>query len=178
MMKKILIIFIFSIFYFNQLSAQHQSRNSENVYSYKWFAGGGGGLVFGQLTNVNIRPSAGYKITPNLHAGLSFYYDLYIDKRFATTSTYTTYGATVFSRYFVFDKYYFQAEYERLIFDDGNSVYQFSKIFLDKANVGIGFRQYMSDRAYTLFTLLWNTFDDEFLFGYNPFLRVEIIFEF
>jgi len=176
MKKRFLIVVLVFLVY--QLSAQFKSGSAESVYSYKWFAGGGGGLSFGTVTNINIRPSGGYKIAPNLHAGVSFYYDYYLDRRYANPISFQTYGAAAFGRYFFHEKFFFQAEYERLIFNDKNYSGQFSNIYLDKANVGAGLRQWMSERSYSLITVLWNTFDNEFLFGHNPFIRIEFIFEF
>jgi hypothetical protein len=176
-MKKI-IFFMLLVLAVNLASAQLLNGRGERDNGYMWFAGGGGGLSFGTVTNINLRPSGGYKIAPNLHAGVSFYYDYYLDRRYANPLSFQTYGAAAFGRYFFHEKFFFQAEYERLIFNDKNYSSQFSNIYLDKANVGAGLRQWMSERSYTLITVLWNTFDNEFLFGYNPFIRIEFIFEF
>ena len=144
----------------------------------KYLVGGSGGLSFGLVTNLNIRPTVGYKVTERLHGGVAFFYDYYSDARFNPKYTYQVYGGAVFSRFYFLNKFFVQAEYERFLWKDEQNAISNQTLRLDKANVGLGYRNWISDNSYYIVCVLYNTFDEEFILGVNPFFRGGFVFEF
>lgn len=144
----------------------------------KYLVGGSGGLSFGIVTNLNVRPIAGYKITERFHAGVALFYDYYSDARFIPKYTYQVYGGAVFGRYYFLNKFFVQAEYERFFWKDEQNAISNQTLRLDKANVGLGYRNWISDNAYYNIVVLYNTFNEEFTLGINPFFRGGFVFEF
>lgn len=80
------------------------SQNEEAKFSDKLFFGGNLGLMFGSVTNVNISPTVGYRITPELGVGIGPIYEFYSDKReYVTHFSTSIYGGKIFAQSLLFE---------------------------------------------------------------------------
>lgn len=69
------------------------------------------GLSFGNYTRININPTIGFPLTPQLSLGARVGYEYVKDTRYALDQTWNNYGASVFARYKVIPRAYVHAEY-------------------------------------------------------------------
>ncbi len=133
--------------------------------------GGGIGLAFGDITNIYIAPSVGYRITDNLAAGISLGYNYYRQKdAFLTYNknsgeqktmpfTQSVYTGSVWGRYLIIPNIMVQAEFEvnnigfydfdaPTVFDkDGWAQYQKNRVTIPSLLLGGGYRQPIADYA-------------------------------
>jgi hypothetical protein len=78
----------------------------------------GGGVTFGTITNVNLLPQIGYRITPRLISGIGGNFQYYRDNRFTGNNEFIVYGGNAFSRFFITPNLFAQAEYQALVYNN------------------------------------------------------------
>ncbi len=76
----------------------------------------GGGMTFGTVTNINLQPQIGYRITPRLTAGVGANYQYFKDNRFGA-SPIQIFGGNSFVRMNVTQQFFLQTEYQVLNYD-------------------------------------------------------------
>ena len=187
MKRKMLLIFIFSFLFFGTIYAFAQTDTTDSVteqlllseekngsedsekqdkpsFRDRLFFGGNFGLQFGNVTNIDISPLVGYKITPRFSAGIGLTYQ-YI--RFNNYDYNTSvYGGRVFSRFIVTGpsaptNIFIHAEYETLNGDVFNANTQLiEKAWVPAAFGGLGFIQSIGGRAAFGLTVLYNLLYD------------------
>src|SRR4051812_43331345 len=59
----------------------------------------GGGLTFGTITNIQVLPQVGYRITPRLTSGIGANLIYYRDNRFTVNNQFFVYGGNAFTRF-------------------------------------------------------------------------------
>jgi hypothetical protein len=96
-----------------------RSKTSDgNIADRIWYGLNIGNLSFTNYSyNIGLTPMAGFKLTPELSAGLMLKFDYYFyrrrpDPKFSTVDL----GPTIFARYKIFDQFFLQAEFERAFF--------------------------------------------------------------
>lgn len=100
------------------LSAQTDKEIQDNSsFLDRVFVGGNLGLQFGDITNVQIAPIVGYRITNDLSAGIGLQYQYTKNKRINPAIVSNNYGTSIFTRYRVKDPFFLQAEYEYLNYE-------------------------------------------------------------
>ena len=133
-----------------------------------FYTGGNIGAQFGTVTFVNLSPILGYKITDELSiaAGPIYYYLNYNSG--AYSQPFSAYGARIFSRYFVYNDFFVQAEYETL-----NAKWDYSKgrFFVPSFFAGLGYRQRISDNISLNFMVMWNFLQGPYSPYQNPVIR-------
>ena len=76
-MKRLTTVIIAAVFSIGLANAQ----TSKSIdWSEKIFIGGNLGATFGTITNINVSPMIGYKITPKTIAGISLTYQYFRQK--------------------------------------------------------------------------------------------------
>lgn len=139
------------------------------------FFGGNFGLQFGSITNIDISPLVGYRITPRFSAGLgiTYQYIRYNDFDYNTS----VYGGRVFSRFIVTGpnaptNVFIHAEYEMLNGDVINpNTLLIEKDWVPGAFAGLGFIQGIGGRAAFGLTVLYNfLYDPERSFYGSPWV--------
>jgi len=73
-----------------------------------------GGLWIGTVTNINIMPQVGYRITPRLTSGIGANLLYYKDNRFTGNNQFLVYGGNAFTRYAITPELFTQVEYQAL----------------------------------------------------------------
>lgn len=76
----------------------------------------GGGLMFGNYTNISLLPQLGYKITSNWITGVGLNFQYY--KSIYYTDPFLIYGGSVFTRYRLSSNLFAQAEYQVLQYNN------------------------------------------------------------
>ena len=169
------IIFSFSSFH---LHAQYYEMKEEKASSFmdKLFFGGGLGLQFGDVTQIEVSPIIGYKVTPRFHAGLGFSYSYYNDKRYTPTLDFSTYGASIFTRFFIYEGLFAQAEAEAL----NTKIFYYSgateRRWIESYFIGGGYYLPIGKRSGMYLLVLWNLNETEFTPYPNPVIRIGFSF--
>ncbi len=76
----------------------------------------GGGVTFGTVTNIQLLPQVGYRITPRLTSGVGGNFIYFRDNRFSTNNQFLVYGGNVFTRYALSPELFAQVEYQALAY--------------------------------------------------------------
>jgi hypothetical protein len=76
----------------------------------------GGGITFGTITNIQVLPQVGYRITPRLTSGIGGNLIYFRDNRFTTNNQFLLYGGNVFTRYSLTPELFTQVEYQALAY--------------------------------------------------------------
>ena len=189
--KSVAVLLGLGIFTFGgDLYAQEYKPPSQNKLSDRIFFGGGLGLQFGDVTLIDISPMVGYRITDKLAAGVTLTYKYYKYKNYPYYSNSPSYdlkaniyGGSLFSRYFLFENLFAQAEFEYLLysFDDynrnsGSSSYTKSVKTIDLPSffLGGGYRQPIGGRTFFTITVLYNFSESPYSPYSNPIIRAGI----
>ena len=127
-----------------------------------WWAGGGIGLGFGDLTYVSIEPMVGYSVNDRVDVGGRLIYRYRNDDRFEPEISTSDWGASVFGRYLVAQPFFLQAEYEwlsyEIAFTDGST----DRDNYDSLFLGGGISQRMGNRSSFFALALYNvSYDDD-----------------
>ncbi len=152
--------------------------------------GGGLGLQFGTITFIEISPVVGYRLTNRLETGIGVTYkyykykDFYLDQttnnRFDLKSN--IYGASLYTRYHLFQNIFLHAEYEMLRYNYENVFIMGGQFIREPthANVeglflGGGYRQRIASGAYFYILALWDVIEDPLSPYNNPILRMGVL---
>lgn len=178
------LLFLVLLFSFSFASAQDEdtyvygdsptnNKNNKNR-GFSWdkvTLGGNIGATFGDITNFEIAPVAGYYFTPNIIGGVGFKYIYYNDK-FRNFST-SIYGGRVFGQYLLdFAPLIAHVEAEMINVEKFNrerfNIYNFY--------VGGGLKQTLGGNSYLFIMVLWNLNEtqESFYIQENPIYRFGI----
>jgi hypothetical protein len=187
---KALFISSLFLFYFADSFAQDTIVNS-NSNSYKnsyennkprfWdraYFGGGLVLQFGDQTVIQVSPIMGYMLTEKLHVGLgvTYLYYKYIDHYYNYQYESNTYGASVFSKYFIFPEVFAYGEYGIMNMDVYNYLsYEYSRANVASFLIGGGYRQMIGRNAGIELLLLYDLIDDPYSPYTNPVIRMGFV---
>ncbi|MTI22431.1 hypothetical protein E1176_15470 [Fulvivirga sp. RKSG066] len=95
--------------------AQFDEPTEGSDWKDRVFVGGGLGLQFGTITNIEVSPLVGYRVTDNFSAGLGITYSYYkIEFNNGEEFETNIYGGRLFARRSLTDQFFLQAEYESL----------------------------------------------------------------
>lgn len=135
--------------------------------------GGNLGASFGDITYVELAPTAGYLITDSYLFGLSARYIYFEDRTFAPAFTYKTnmYGGGIFNQYYILESFIIHGEYELL---NKDSQIRNERVNVGSLLVGGGYRSNMGGNSFFSVLLLYNLNDNIESPYSNPILRVGI----
>lgn len=118
LMKKTVLIFYLLCFCISLIPAQDQmappplKKKGAFWSKDKLVFGGDMGLGFGTVTNINLSPTIGYKVTERYVVGLGPNYMYYNDNYYKVT--FSIYGGNVFNRFYITDFLFAHLEYQAL----------------------------------------------------------------
>lgn len=176
-MKRLLSLLVF-IICFGQGLAQVGELESNASWKDRVFVGGGLGLQFGDITNIQVSPIVGYRINEKLSAGIGITYIYFKDNRDNTPDFETDiYGGSVFVRRNLNEQFFLQAEYESLNleffnFNDGSVTREWVPGLL----LGGGYFMPLGRHAGFSATALYNVIHDDLKSPYNSPLILRIGF--
>ncbi|MEP2771760.1 MAG: hypothetical protein ABJH05_06405 [Fulvivirga sp.] len=176
-MKKLLPLLIFT-FCFGQGMAQVGELESGDDWKDRIYIGGGLGLQFGNITNIQVSPIVGYRINEKLSAGIGITY-IYYKIKFDNGQEFETdiYGGSVFVRRNLNEQFFLQAEYESLNLEfynvnDGSVTREWVPGLL----LGGGYFMPLGRHAGFSATALYNVIHDDLKSPYNSPLILRIGF--
>lgn len=172
-----IVIKLFILGIYNQALAQENKTNNQNTpsnsifsnYKSKLYTGGNMGAQFGNSTFIDISPILGYRFTEDFSAGIgtTYRYLRYNDGRNLYKNNIL--GGRVFGRYNVFDNLFVYSEYEVLNSDWA----QYGKrINVENLLAGLGYTQFLGERASVSIMGLWNFYYSPFPIYNNPIIRM------
>ena len=153
-------------------------RQSKRVLSDKIYFGGNLGMQFGTITQIDLSPLVGYRITDALSAGVGLSYQYYRDDRWSFGDLETNiYGWKVFGKYFFYEDLFAQVENEMLnletkYFDVLNKYPNQDRFWLNCFMVGGGYRQRIGEKSSVSITALWNLNQTANTPYSNPIIRI------
>jgi len=167
------------------------ANGQEEAKQRKIFFGGNFGLMFGTVTDIEVSPLAGYRVTPRLSAGVGLTYEYYREK-YVNNSTYATsiYGGRLFASYMVIKDLkeaiglptnggiMGHVEYEALNIDANYYYYdETGRVWLSNVYVGGGFKQPIGVNSAFYILVLWNLNQSTKYSPFdNPVIRVGFYF--
>ncbi|MCJ8166213.1 hypothetical protein MKJ04_15300 [Pontibacter sp. E15-1] len=141
----------------------------------RMYVGGSFGLQFGTYTNISLLPIIGYKVTDKFSIGTGFVYH-YIKY---LGSAYSSYGGRVFTQLELFSigdgavLGHAEVEFLNTKFENQRGTIGNDRTTLTLPLVGLGYRQFISDKASVDMLLLYNANSEVIGNPYsNPVIRV------
>jgi hypothetical protein len=179
-MRNILRIFtlfcILGIFSINIQAQYFETPQKKPTFKDRLYFGGGLGLQFGQVTLIDVSPLIAYKLTNRLHPGIGLSYSYYNDKSNNVPIEFSTYGGSVFTRFFIFESLFAHVEAEYLNIKvytfTGATTYETKRQWIDNYLVGGGYFQKIGEKSGIYFTILWNLNQTELTPYSNPVMRI------
>jgi hypothetical protein len=179
MAKRIIILFsiIIMIGSFNQVDAQYfENPKKSEPFKDKLFFGGGIGLQFGAVTQIEIAPIVGYRVSDRFQPGIGLTYSYFKDQTYSYTLEYSTYGGSVFARFFLFEGLFAQAEAEALNIKAYYSPTESERLWIGNYYVGGGYYQKLGERSGMYILVMWNLNQTELTPYSNPVIRIGFSF--
>lgn len=180
-MKMFLTLFLFFCSF--GLSAQDfiqdekpQSEKKESTLRDRLFFGGGFGMSFGTITNIEVSPVAGFRISEYWMAGGGFSYQ-YFNRRFDDLST-SIYGPRIFTNYMLIGDFFAHLEYEALSLESALFFYpgDSERFWVESYLVGGGYRMRVNDKSSVNIMLLYNLNETIYTPYSNPVIRIGFYF--
>ncbi len=149
---------------------EQRTKLAKQGFWKRTFTGGGFGLSFGNITNINLSPQFGYRVTDNFWAGVGVTY-IYFSERYPGFPKFTTniFGGRVFLRYIVWKGIFVHAENEILNlqrYDDLNK-----RIWVNSLMAGAGYQQPLGGNSSIYLMALFNFTESQYTPYINPIVR-------
>lgn len=177
MKKYLAIILLFIMFSQISYAQENKRKHTFDLKSKPLFVGGNLGLMFGNVTVVDLSPEISIAYTDKFHFGTAFLYTYYREISNYGEYHYSIFGGRMFGRYFFSQQFYLHGEYEKTFYKD--PFYQNPTgekyITSDALNFGLGYINGDYHESYQYVALLYNVLNDEVNFGINPFFRFGIV---
>ncbi len=177
--KLLIIISLYTFLFFLTIRLQGQyfeTPKKKEPIKDKLFFGGGIGLQFGTVTLIEVAPIVGYKVTPRFQPGIGLTYSYYNDNRYTYPVNYSTYGGSVFARFFLFEGLFAHAEAEALNIKVYYSATATSREWIENYLIGGGYFQKMGERSGMYLLVLWNLNQTDLTPYANPVIRIGFSF--
>lgn len=151
-------------------------KNSHDILDRIDF-GGYLGASFGDVTYVEISPLASYRITPKFHAGLGLTYMYYHYSDPYGHVSLSSYGGSIFARYFIWRDLFVHLEYAPLyrpgyLPPPSPTSNLHNSEWAQDVLVGGGYRQWIGDKAFMSLMILWNLNETPYSPYINPIFRI------
>jgi len=177
-LKFFLILVITTPLFIRAQNSSFSKKKSTFPDSDRFFTGGDFGLLFGDITLIEISPLLGYKFTDQFWAGVGGTYQYYKNSNYAPAFKSSVYGGRLFSRYYVgvINNLFLHAEYEVLnydaIFVDPFGYFYQDRITAHNFLVGGGYSQPIAERSSIDLMILYNLNESSQSLYSNPIIRV------
>jgi hypothetical protein len=167
-MKKLyilLILFLISGLFAAELDDKTNKTPSEPPPSASsqnkvYYGGTLGFNFFGDIFRIRIAPMVGYKITPQLSAGIKIGYEYMKDKRYSVEIESHNYGGSVFTRYRVIPQIYFHGEFVYVSYEYQTQGLSSQREWVPMLLLGAGFAQSVGGNTYVFAEVLFDVLRD------------------
>ena len=156
-------VFFVVVFFLSTAAIAQNGNEIDERSSFldRIFVGGNLGLSFGDITNIQIAPIVGYRVTNEFSVGLGPRYQYTrIKVNGGSDLTSNNYGFNLFARYNIVEPFFLQAEYEYLNFELFNRDLTSFRENFSSVLVGGGISQPIGSRAFFNLTVLYNLSHD------------------
>lgn len=169
---------IFLLLIISSLAAAQNSNNDDLGLTNRVFFGGNFGLQFGTITNIEVSPLVGYRVTRDFSIGTGITY-IYLKQQFDNFPDFETniYGYRFFARHNIQQQFFAQLEYENLSLEFFNPIDgQSRREWVPGMLIGGGFFQPIGRNAGFVISAFYNLAHDDLRSPYNSplILRVGI----
>ncbi|MEN8957029.1 MAG: hypothetical protein ABF242_04980 [Flavobacteriales bacterium] len=120
-LKKITVVFFtfLTVNAFSQYDPNYNADDSDDLselaFKDRLFTGGNFWAQFGNITNIDVSPLLGYRVTKDYSVGIGLKYNYYrVAQRNTGSFSTSIYGGSVFTRYVLLDKFVLHGEFELL----------------------------------------------------------------
>jgi len=142
--------------------------------------GGYLGAQFGTVTLIEVAPVVSYHFTEKFHAGVGLTYQYYKNTYYTPDYSTSSYGGSLFGRYFIWRDLFAHVEYAPLYvnyydyFDNGSGGYYRVKgaTWVHDFLIGGGYRQIIGNKAFMSLMVLWNINESYYSPYSNPIIRI------
>jgi hypothetical protein len=138
----------------------------------KFYYGGNIGVRFGTITNINISPLLGFKVTKDLSIGGGVTYNYYSQNYYGRKYSSTVYGTNSFARYFIQENIFAQIGWDRLNVFDYTSPIPNSRAWVDNILIGGGIKQPISSRGVIIASIFYNLNQTPLSPYQNPIIQI------
>lgn len=167
-------VLICLVFAFTAGDASGQARQRQQQPKVDFFSklsfGGWVGAQFGTITYINVSPMVTYQANDWLYPGVGLTYMYYKDKRFVPEYSSSTYGARVYSSFYIWRDLFAHLEYEALNLEYYDRIGE--RGFIHNIFIGGGYRQWIGNRAFAMVTVLYNVNESRYSPYRNPIIRI------
>ncbi|HSV88584.1 MAG TPA: hypothetical protein VLH61_08075 [Bacteroidales bacterium] len=179
MNKKSIFLFLFAILITSGLRANEVQEPDvkDLTIRERFFVGGFIGLQFGTQTAINVSPTAGFRFTNRLSAGVGGTYQYYNDRFFGRSFSTHVYGYSFFARFSILRRVFLHAELEQLSLKSRNEEFlgdPGERYWETNRFLGAGYRQPLSERVWFNIMVLYNFNEDSRAYFQNPIFRFGI----
>ena len=150
-------------------------RDEKAPFKERLYIGGNLGLLFGDITIIDLSPVIGYRFTERFSAGPGLIYQYFNFRGVG----FSNYGGKIFSRYLISENLFAHSEYEYLNiellrYDAGGKIVDMSRIDVKSFFIGGGYIQRIGNRAFISVMLLYNLIFNPYSPYTNPIIRIGI----
>ena len=150
-------------------SVEEEKSKEKKSFKDRLFFGGNMGAQFGNYTYINVAPLGGVKINDQWSVGSQVTYS-YVNIKYSSYSYQDhIYGASLFSRYFVFKNIFAHVETEALNGDWARSGERFN---VNSLFLGSGYMYRINKRAGFGVTAMFNVLQNKYSPYRNPIINV------
>jgi hypothetical protein len=171
MMKNLKKLFILTVaFAFSSVFAQASDSTqyisnlsqAKPVEKRVYYGGelGVSGLFDGNYLSLSVRPFVGYRVTPELHAGVKLMYQYISDDRYTKNLTSNNYGASLFSRYFLVPQLYAHGELAGLSYERWRNINESERVTVPLLFLGAGYLQQIAPGVALNVEVLYDVLQD------------------
>ena len=146
-------------FFIGSLAALAQEPATS--FKDKLYTGGQIGLSFGNYTNIIISPMLGARLNEKVYAGIGAEYQYTKDKRWEPSLTYNQYGGRLFAQYNIIPQLFAHLEFQGMSMEKYKLGGGKERNFVPFLYVGGGYRQYISQRSFISFRVLFDVLQDK-----------------
>lgn len=157
-----------------QRSRSTTTEKPKNSFWQRTYVGGYFGLQFGTVTYLDVSPMVIFQAAPNFFTGVGGTYQYIRNKYYDPDYSTSAYGANVMARYHVWKDLFLQAEYDPLYlsyYPGYNTTARKQFTWIHDFLVGVGYRQWLGQRAFMTIGLFYNLNETEFSPYDNPIFR-------
>ena len=153
---------------------KNKDDEEEMTLRDRFYFGGNLGLGFGTITNINISPMVGFRLTSRFSVGVGANYQYWKDKRFVPAFEQNIYGGSMFSRFVIAENFlnagnlFAHAEYEQLFAKELYRDPSNPQVFLERNKmypstfIGAGMAFPIGKRSAFTLSALYNPFYDQY----------------
>ncbi|MBL4716779.1 MAG: hypothetical protein JKX95_09105 [Bacteroidia bacterium] len=156
-----------------QVYEKREEANTEKIpLKDRFYTGGDLGLLFGNLTYINISPLLGFKASKRYSIGIGINFEyVRIAKQDISTSIY---GVRIFNQYLIIENLFAHIEYAMLNLEVQTGAYESERRWFGLPLIGGGMRQELFGNSFLDLLILYNL-NDSYLLPYpNPIIRVSV----